>query len=149
MDRILGRFGCRIGGLGMVLKYGLLILLLGLPGMALAQTEALSLPSGQPVSRLDILFEDHPETGENWLVLRFLTPQIARDPGLVSYGQAAPDMDYLCAEIGLNAAQSFGDDVDVVVVVFLDQPLGRGVTNAAVTQFMSAYRLIDGACIWE
>jgi len=125
------------------------VLLLMLPAITRAQGDLVPVPSGQPVTRLDILFEDHPEAGENWLVLRFLAPQIARDLDQIDYVRAAPDMDFLCHEIGLPVAAEFTGQIDLILVALLDRKLSRGTADAAATQFMSSYRLVDGACIWE
>lgn len=109
-------------------------------------------PSGQMILPYEALWEDHRaegESGETWLILRFLAPQIAKAKGRITYGDAAPDIDQLCREIGLPLAAMTGGGVDQIVVTLMDQPLPRGARDAAVTQFMSAYRVIEGDCIWE
>lgn len=108
----------------------------------------IDVPSGQDISRHEILVEPHQDVHETWLVLRYLAPQIARDGGSLSYADAAADLDFLCAEVGLKAAQDMGN-IDQIVVTLMDQPLARGEANPDVTQFNSAYRVVEGACIWE
>jgi len=109
-------------------------------------------PSGQDIWPYEYLWEDHTgaEGGrETWLVLRFLTPGIAQSGGTVDFDKAAPDLDYLCREIGLPVVQMSGGGVDLVLVNLMDKPVPRGLRDSSATQFMSSYRLEEGACKWE
>lgn len=152
MDRLLGGLFLRPVGLGGILRALLTVLALALAGPAMAAEGQVAVPSGQMVLPYEALWEDHPsegEGGETWLILRFLAPEIAKVKGKFTYGDAAPDIDHLCQEIGLPLAAMTGDGVDQIIVTLMDQPLPRGARDTAVTQFMSAYRVTEGACIWE
>ena len=124
--------------------------LMAVPGAA--QVGRLEVPSGQLVLPYEALWEDHiNEDGarETWLIIRFLAPQIARDKGQITFGDAEQDIAFLCSEIGVKLAAMTGGGVDQVVVTLMDQPLPRGMRDTGVTKFMSAYRIDDGVCIWN
>ncbi len=115
-------------------------------------SEALIAPSGLHLWAYEALWEDHlgeGAKGETWLVLRFLAPEIARDLGKFKYGDVNGDIDHVCESVGLPLVASTGGGVDQIIVNFLDQPLPRGQSNPAVTQFMGAYRVTEGVCVWE
>ena len=130
----------------------LLALLLALAAPARA-ADGLHVPSGQVILPYEALWEDFTETaGEGRstrLVLRFLTPEIARDKGLRRYGDVEADFEYLCREIGLPLIEMTGGQVDQLVVTMLDAPLARGALDARVTQFNTVYRVDQGVCEWE
>jgi len=101
-------------------------------------------PSGQLIVPYEVLAEAH--GAETWLILRYLAPEIADD---ITYELAEPDLDHLCATEGVRQVELHGAPVDQILVPLLDQPHERGVAAPDVTQYIGAYRLIDGACIWE
>ena len=114
--------------------------------------DRLAVPSGQLVLPYEALWEDHlteGSAGEVWLILRFLMPGIAKSKGKVSFGDAAPDIDFLCDNVGLPLVEMTGGGVDQIIVTLMDVPIPRGQTDARVTQFMNAYRVDQGVCIWE
>lgn len=127
----------------------LLLLLLAPPAQS---GEALVAPSGLHLWAYEALWEDHLDegaAGETWLVLRFLAPEIARNLGKYKFADISGDIDHICQFVGLPLAASTGGGVDQIIVNFLDRPLPRGQRDPETTQFMGAYRLQDGACIWE
>ncbi|MGV6811653.1 MAG: DUF6497 family protein [Brevirhabdus sp.] len=101
-------------------------------------------PSGQLIVPFEVLAEAHGT--ETWLILRYLAPEIADG---MTYDVVEPDLDHLCATEGPRQAELYAAPVDQIIVTLLDQPLERGQSNPDVIQYFGAYRLIDGACIWE
>ena len=106
-----------------------------------------ALPSGQSVSELDRAVEVQGD-GRHWLVLRYVAPRIARDGGDLSYEAVLPDLDALCATSGLQIAAEVGP-IDQIVIVLLDQPVERGVSDPGVTQYISAYLPTADGCEWQ
>lgn len=123
-----------------------LLLIMALPAQA---AEKLAVPSGQLVLPYEALWEDQPESGQVWLVLRFLAPQIAKAKGQITYDDATADIDFLCENVGLPLVESTGGGVDQIIVTLLDAPLARGERDKKVTRYMSAYRVDLGICEWE
>ena len=118
----------------------------------MAAADGMKLPSGLTAWPFEFLWEDHPEAGDKgevWLVLRFIAPEIARNGGRFGFDDVAPDIDHICETLGLPLVVQTGAGIDQILVTILDQALARGVRNPDVTQYMSAYRVEEGACIWE
>ncbi|WP_187429282.1 DUF6497 family protein [Roseobacter fucihabitans] len=107
----------------------------------------LDVPSGQPVELFDVLIDE--VNAETWLRFRFLAPEIARDTGSISFVQAEPDLEYLCAKVALPYMMEFDLAPEIVAVMILDQPMGFGVSDPDVTQFVDLFRVSSGACVWE
>jgi uncharacterized protein DUF6497 len=130
----------------------LLALLLALIALPLRAADGLHVPTGQVLLPYEALWEDHPDegaSGETWLVLRFLTPEIARDLGKFAYRDVLPDFDFICENIGLPLIESSGGGVDLLIVTLLDAPLARGALDRKVTQFNNIYRVDQGGCALE
>lgn len=106
----------------------------------------IALPSGLAVTPADRAEERQPD-GELWLVLRYLAPEIGA--GAVGYEDVTGDLDRLCAEEGLAAAQAAAETVDQVVIVLMDRPVPRGQAVPEATQYIGAYRIGDGTCQWD
>ncbi len=122
---------------------------LALPGVS--QT-LMKVPTGQVMLPYEALWEDHLSEGidgETWLILRFLAPEIARDGGRVNYEMAAEDLDFLCRTIGIPLVDLTGGGVDQIIVTLSDKPVARGVRDPDATQYMNAYRLVQGQCEWN
>jgi len=134
------------------MKRLLSIVALVLAGFQAEAEGTIDVPSGQVVLPFEILWEDHVNEGidgETWLILRFLTPDISKSTGKIRFGDAEPDIEFLCKTIGLPLADLTGGGVDQIVVNLMDLPILRGQRDPSITQFMSAYRVKSGACIWE
>ncbi|WP_237028924.1 DUF6497 family protein [Phaeobacter porticola] len=114
---------------------------------ALANPLPVDLPSGQDVSLQEVLLDEG--TGELWVRFRFLAPQIARDAALISYEQAAPDMDYLCQTLALAYLRQHDLDPSRVVISLADRDVAFGQMDASATQFFESYRPDGDSCIWE
>ncbi|WP_300032144.1 DUF6497 family protein [uncultured Roseobacter sp.] len=104
-------------------------------------------PSGQPVELFEVLIDD--VGGEAWLRFRFHAPQIARNGGSVSFAAAEGDFEYLCTHVALPYATEHSLVADVVSISLLDQRVAFGAADESVTQFVDAFRVTSGACIWE
>lgn len=149
MAGILGGLGVWVDCVGGTVRVLALLLMLVAPAQA---ADRLAVPSGQLVLPYEALWEDHlaeGSAGETWLILRFLMPGIAKKKGKVSFADAAPDIDFLCDNVGLPLVEMTGGGVEQIIVTLMDVPIPRGQTNADVTQFMNAYRVDQGTCIWE
>lgn len=107
---------------------------------------AFTVPSGQTVTLQEIFWEE----GEG-LVLRarFLTPQIARSGGTVDYNAAAKDMLHLCDSFLRPQVEAGTDKPDQIIISFSDLDVPFGEADPDATQFFEAYRIENGACIWE
>lgn len=111
-----------------------------------AGAELFPVPSGQPVTLQDIFWE---EGDELVLRVRFLAPEIARDGGGVDYDTAAKDMLHLCQTFILPQLAESDDVPDHVILSLSDIEVPFGEADPEATQFFEAYRIQDGACIWE
>lgn len=105
-----------------------------------------AVPSGQPVTLQDIFWEE----GDGLVLrVRFLTPQIARDGGTVDYDTAAKDMLHLCDAVVRPQVEAGADKPEQIIISFSDIDVPFGEADPAATQFFEAYRIENGACIWE
>jgi len=105
---------------------------------------AFDVPSGQPVSFLDIIRDEDSVSGAA-IRIRFLAPQIARGIGMIPFAQAENDMQVLCQEHVLPLINSAGEALPgQIIVVLLDRPVEHGVADPEATQFFEAYRADDG-----
>ncbi|WP_298843347.1 DUF6497 family protein [uncultured Roseobacter sp.] len=105
------------------------------------------LPSGQAVELFEVLID---QVGDDaWLRFRFLAPAIARAGGTVTFAQAEADFEHLCTNVALPYMAEHRLTADVVSVAMLDQPAPFGATDDSVTQYVDAFRVSSGTCIWE
>lgn len=107
-------------------------------------------PSGQPVSLVEVLLDDAP--GALWARFRFLAPRIGPPEGegdAVPYELAGPDMDHLCAAVALPYLAHHGIEPVRIVISLADRPIEFGASDPDATQFFETYRPENGACIWE
>lgn len=109
---------------------------------------SMTVPSGQVIRAHQILWEDHEDIGERWVVLRFTAPQIARELGKLGFADIEPDLQALCETVGLPVVGATGG-ADQVLVQLMSRPVARGETAPDVTQFGNAFSINDGACVWE
>ena len=114
-----------------------------LAGSALAQ----DVPSGQPVTLHEVLVDT--VNGESWLRFRFLAPQIAREGGDVSYGEAEGDFQELCETVGLPYLTEYDLAPDLIVIALMDRPVPFGQPDPEATQFIEAFRIVEDGCVWE
>lgn len=117
-----------------------------LAGMA-TTVGANEVPSGQPVTLYEVLVDNVDE--QSWLRFRFTAPQIARENGTINYEQAAADMEHLCQTIALPYLTEYDLKGDMIVISLADRETVFGQSNPEATQFFDAFRVENGACIWE
>lgn len=108
---------------------------------------AQDLPSGQAVHLDEVLIDRVGE--EDWLRFRFLTPDIARDGGTVSYAAAEQDFAVLCETVARPYISEHALRGDVIVVSLMDRPVPFGQADPDATQFFEAFRIEDGTCVWQ
>ena len=107
-----------------------------------------ALPSGQTIVFYErILPGDYP-AAETAMHYRFVAPQIARAGGDIGIEQAADDMQLLCDQFALPMLEGAAPP-ERIIINLADREVPFGEANPEATQFFEAYRVEDGACIWE
>ena len=122
--------------------YGLSIL----AGICPATAETYTVPSGQPVTLGDVIWD---EVDGTWLRLRFLAPGIARDGASPGFETVGADLLHLCETVGLALLEHDGREVERIVVSLADREVPFGTSDAEATQYFDAFRPQAGRCIWE
>lgn len=110
--------------------------------------EPIAVPSGQHVVLQDVV-RDAPGPDGITLRFRFIAPAIAHQGGTVDVDQAMADMAYLCEHYALSRSTGVVPAPAQIVISLSDiaVPFGESVPDA--TQYFEAYRIENGACIWE
>ena len=110
--------------------------------------ETIVVPSGQEISLLDVIWNEPGPTG---LVarFRFLAPGIARDAATVSFDVASADMAHLCQDYALPRVSGSVMAPVQIIISLSDRAVPFGQSDPDATQFFEAYRIENGACIWE
>ena len=119
-------------------------------GMALfnaAGARAQGLPSGLQVALQEVIVEE--VSGQTVARFRFLAPAIARSGGTVRFADAEPDMARLCETVALPYVSENAIPARKVVISLADRQVEFGDADPDATQFFEAFRLENGACIWE
>ena len=118
------------------------------PVIELGDGVAISVPSGQEIILLDVIWN---EPGPNGLVtrFRFLAPAIAKDSGTISFDLAIADMAHLCQDFALPKVTGSVMAPTQIIISLSDRAVAFGASDPDATQFFEAYRLENGACIWE
>lgn len=112
-----------------------------------AFAEPLILPSGQPSAPVDILWEA--PAGETVLVIRFLTPEIAREGVARSYESVEADFEAICDAIGLPMIFATDEQINQILVVMMDRNVTRGIPDPEATQFIGEFSVNENRCILE
>lgn len=107
-----------------------------------ALEERLTLPSGRAARLCELLVETQPFTGEDWLIVRVVVPDLQVDG--VRDGHF--DHDYLCDTMGREAAQA---ETARIVIQLMADAFPRGQAAPGITQSIEAYSPGEDACIWE
>jgi hypothetical protein len=109
---------------------------------------AIPVPSGQLVTLHETIWN---VVGPEGLVtrFRFIAPAINRDAGTVDFEAASIDLMYLCQEYALQKLSQSGPVPAQVIVSLADRPLPFGEAAPEATQYFEAFRIENGACIWE
>lgn len=114
------------------------------PGSA----ELIPVPSGQAVSLQEVIWNEPGPMGLT-LRFRFVAPAIAAGTGTVDSETASADMAALCQSFALPRISDFGPQPAQVIISMSDQPVPFGESAPEITQFFEAFRIEDGACVWE
>jgi hypothetical protein len=104
-------------------------------------------PSGQPVTPIDVVLNEPGPAGTT-MRFRFLAPEIAPDAS-ISFDVAVTDMAALCDSYALPRVTETGPVPDQIIISLADRIVPFGQTDAEATQYFEAYRIEDGACVWE
>jgi hypothetical protein len=100
-------------------------------------------PSGQTVSRIEVIEEQAPDG----LVLRYRF--LAPEAGALDFETRLADMAHLCDSVALPEIASRSLDPARVVVSLSEAPIEFGARDPAIAQFFEAYRIEGSRCIWE
>ncbi len=114
----------------------------GLSAGAAGAGELPALPSGQALR-----FVERVDAGEI-VHFRFVAPRIARAGGDISIAEAGGDMQVLCESFALPMLEGAALP-ERIVIALADREVPFGEANPEATQFFEAFRIEDGACIWE
>lgn len=108
----------------------------------------IAVPSGQVVTLQEALWN---VPGPDGLVtrFRFVAPAINRVTGSVDFETAAADLLHLCNTFALQRVVQIGPASAQVILSMADRPLPFGEAAPDATQYFEAYRIENGACIWE
>lgn len=127
------------------------VIFLAISGLVLpvaAQDTALvDVPSGQPVSLIDVILNEPGPAGSTMRV-RFLAPEIAPNAS-ISFETAVIDMAALCDSYALPRATEATPSPDQVIISLADRIVPFGQTDPEATQYFEAYRIDDGTCVWD
>ncbi len=102
-------------------------------------------PSGQAVTLIDVIQDTAGPSGLT-VRFRFLAPAIAEG---IDFETAAADMADLCSTYALPRISATGPVPAQIVVSLHDRVLPFGEAAPGAVQYFEAYRIEDGACIWE
>ena len=122
------------------------VLVPAMPAPAVLAAEPVSVPSGQKVTFLDAILNEAGPDGQT-ARFRFVAPQIV--PGGVDFETAVADMQHLCDAYALPRVTGTQPLPQQVVISLSSEAVPFGDPSPEVTQFFEAYRLENGACIWE
>jgi len=103
-------------------------------------------PSGFDVTPHEVLYEEHPYSGETLIVVRLVAPAIA---SRVLAADLQADMEWACETWGLPAAQALSSAADQIIVELMAELVPRGETAPETRRFFETYRPENGLCIWE
>jgi hypothetical protein len=119
-----------------------------LPMAALATNEILlAVPSGQPVTLVDVLEDEAGPAGAT-LRFRFLAPEIGA-AGSIDVDTAIADMAALCDSMAIPEVATRDPAPAQVVIALMDRLVPFGETDPDAVQYFEAYRIEDGACLWD
>lgn len=107
----------------------------------------LTVPTGQIVT-LDEQLVVPPEN--KILYLGFTAPSIGGTYA-VSFDRASEDMDVLCSRVGIKEAGKLigeGVRIDEVVIRLMERLIPYGEVNPDVAQYLNAYDISGGTCVW-
>ena len=108
------------------------------------EEERLVLPSGLEAGLHEMLW-DRPGQGLTYR-FRFVAPGFS---GEEDFEKIMADLEYLCTTYAVPRLSNIGPQPSQIVISLADRPSEFGVIDPSVRQVFEAYRVEDGACIWE
>jgi hypothetical protein len=113
--------------------------------MAEAGSDALLVvPSGQTVTLQEVIWN---VPGVQGLTLRFRF--VAPDLASLDVEAALVDMQALCDTYAAPKLTDFGPVPEQIIISLADAPRPFGEVAPDAVQYFEAYRIENGACIWE
>ena len=109
---------------------------------------AIELPSGQSVTLVETIWNT---PGPQGLAtrFRFLAPEINPETGSVDFLAAADDIAWLCQNFALSRVTDEGPIPSQIIISLEDRPVPFGEADPDAVQYFEAFRVENGACIWE
>ncbi|MFM2391181.1 MAG: hypothetical protein RLZZ437_2736 [Pseudomonadota bacterium] len=104
----------------------------------------LGVPSGQAVALQDVIWNVR---GVQGLTLRFRF--VAPDLAALDLDAALADMQALCESYAIPRSTDFGPAPQQIIISLADVALPFGEAAPDAVQYFEAYRIENGACIWE
>jgi Family of unknown function (DUF6497) len=110
-------------------------------------TAPVDVPSGQPVTPLDVILNEPGPMGTA-VRFRFIAPEIA--PGKsISFDTATADMLDICTTYAMPRLDNPDTMPDQIIISLSDRDVPFGQTDPDATQFFEAYSIEGDACVWE
>lgn len=109
-----------------------------------SDAQQVTVPSGMDTTLYDVILEPDAKIAR----FRFLAPAIAGD-NAVSFLDALPDIEFLCADVVLPGLAANGWTEGEVVISLSAQEVAFGVVVPEVVQYFQPFSIQAGACIWE
>lgn len=104
----------------------------------------LDVPSGQKVSLQEVIWNVRGIAGLT-LRFRFVAPDLAT----LDLDAALADMQALCETFAAPRITDFGPAPRQIIISMADAPRPFGEAAPDAVQYFEAYRIENGACIWE
>ena len=79
--------------------------------------------------------------------LRYVLPELGGDTPL-GFETIEPDFQYLCDSAGLANLRKSAPNASEIVISIASKPVDFGATAPDITQFIDAFQVKNGACIW-
>ncbi|SLN16745.1 hypothetical protein PSA7680_00491 [Pseudoruegeria aquimaris] len=111
-------------------------------------SEAIAVPSGQPVTFHDMIWGEPGPAGLT-MRFRFIAPLIADGEAQVGFDEAEADMAFLCESYALPRLADQGPGVSQIIISLSDRPVPFGEMAPDVVQFFEAYRPEGSSCVWD
>lgn len=104
----------------------------------------LKVPSGQAVTLQEVIWNVQGVLGLT-LRFRFVAPDLAA----LDVETALADMQALCDTFAVPRSTDFGPAPRQIIISMADAALPFGEAAPDAVQYFEAYRIENGACIWE
>ncbi|MGL5009173.1 MAG: DUF6497 family protein [Paracoccaceae bacterium] len=108
------------------------------------EVELIAVPSGQDLWLQEVIW-NVPGTQGLTTRFRFVAPGLAE----LEFEVAQADMQALCEEFALDRISNQGPQPAQIIISLADTALPFGEANPDAVQYFEAFRIENGACIWE